>query len=51
MAKRAVADAIADCAIFLMQQSTRHRLDFQTLIAATCEEIMQRDWVAERGDG
>jgi NTP pyrophosphatase (non-canonical NTP hydrolase) len=42
---RALAcDAIADCAIFLMQTATSLRLDFGALLRLTAEEVMKREW-------
>lgn len=48
----AAGDAIADCAIYLMQAATALRLDFPTLLAATASEVMKRDWVGNpNGEG
>lgn len=37
-------DAVADCAIYLMQVATALRMDFGALVSATAEKVMQRDW-------
>ena len=40
-------DAIADCAVFLIQLSTLLRLDFETLLEATAGQVMARDWTGD----
>lgn len=37
-------DAVADAVIYLMQVCTALRLDFGTLVTATAENVMRRDW-------
>ena len=49
--RAAAADAIADCAIYLIQLSTILRLDFWALLEATANEVMERDWVADAEKG
>lgn len=39
-------DAIADCAIYLMQAATILRMDFWTLVNETANNVMARDWKA-----
>lgn len=43
----ALADAIADINIYLMNLASANRLDYGTLIARTAEQVMQRDWKAK----
>lgn len=40
------ADAVADICIFLMNLCTAERIDFSTLVLATLDEVIQRDWKA-----
>lgn len=44
-------DAIADCAIYLMQVCTILRLDFETLLEETALRVMNRDWKRSPRDG
>lgn len=39
-----IADAIGDCAIYLMQLSTIYRLDFGTLVFGIAMIVTRRDW-------
>lgn len=43
-------DAIADCAIYLIQAATLLRLDFSELVLNVAADVMERDWVANPGD-
>jgi NTP pyrophosphatase (non-canonical NTP hydrolase) len=44
--REAAGDAIADVAIYAIQLATALRLDFATLLMATAEKVMERDWRA-----
>lgn len=46
--RQAVSDGIADVIIFALQVCSQFRLDFQTLVEATAEDVLQRDWVHDR---
>ena len=45
--RAAAGDAIADCAVFLIQMCTLLRLDFQELVHATADQVMGRNWKKE----
>lgn len=47
----AVADALADIAIYSMQMATLHRLDYATLLCEVAEKVMKRDWQQNVKDG
>lgn len=44
-------DAIADCVVYLMQMATAFRLDFGTLLFGIANNVMGRDWQADRETG
>lgn len=45
----AAGDALADVTIYAMQMATLQRMDLGTLLRATAEVVMQRDWTKENG--
>lgn len=44
-------DAIADCAVYLMQVCTALRLDFGTLLHGIAQNVLNRDWKRDPNGG
>lgn len=49
--RAAIADSVADQQIFAMGVATLYRFDLDAIVAATAEEVMQRDWKRFPKDG
>jgi len=42
--KEAIADALADIAIYSMQVATAVGIDYEATVASVAEQVMRRDW-------
>lgn len=49
--RETAGDAIADTVVYLMNLCTKLRLDFDALVHAVANDVMQRDWQADPEHG